>query len=419
MPFTIIHDLDQLTEAQKQTYAASAAEHFGLDPALNPFDFIWMIQESGYRKLCLYARRGTTDILRDKNKISIISLTQHDGPGYVSFTAVGEIPSGRREIAVGSHSIEGLRGEALAAAIMTAQTRALRRLTLQFVGVGILDVSEVNAPVENEQKPVTPISLTPAPIVPISHEAGKDITAKDTTLTPLQEFQKQPDHDMQKCVESNVPCGNIVHDLGKFTVVDINSPSVPRTQEQFEADQAKLRQDAIDKANAETTSAEPVKKTRKPRKPKVDLGSSEPVSATPILTPAVVEKPEPAQSVSVVQAAIGVPALAATVPVAPPPVPTKPRLTPEQVKPFRQRHFKLVSDLEKPVGDGGGGFEPREGMGNPDKMRAFATMMFPDITNMNELTVEQWEKFLSLLETKFKTEGAVATVKYIEDAIGI
>jgi hypothetical protein len=58
-------------------------------------------------------------------------------------------------------------------------------------------------------------------------------------------------------------------------------------------------------------------------------------------------------------------------------------------------------------------------MGNADKMRGFAQMMFSDVTNMNELTIEQWEKYLTVLESKIKAEGPQATVKYIEESIGI
>ena len=104
--------------------------------------------DTGFKRRQLYARRGTTDVLREKRKINITDMVQHDGPGYVSFKATGKNAEGRQEIAVGAHSIEGLRGEKLAAAVSTAETRAGRRLTLKFVGMGILDYTEVSDPVE-------------------------------------------------------------------------------------------------------------------------------------------------------------------------------------------------------------------------------------------------------------------------------
>ena len=65
------------------------------------------------------------------------------------------------------------------------------------------------------------------------------------------------------------------------------------------------------------------------------------------------------------------------------------------------------------------GFAPKEGMGNADKMRALAQVMFPDVSNMNQLNESQWEKYLSTLESKVNTEGPAATIKYIEETIGL
>jgi len=44
--------------------------------------------------------------------------------------------------------------------------------------------------------------------------------------------------------------------------------------------------------------------------------------------------------------------------------------------------------------------------------------MFSDVQNLSELTVDQWEAFLSNLETRVKASPKDA-VSYIEDAIGI
>lgn len=145
--FAIIHDLGNLSNEERLQYLRNASAYFGLDPDLNALDTIWMNSEDGMRKLVAYARKGTTDLLRDIHGIEVSSLVQTDGPytGCVSFMATGKNKAGRQEIAVGAHSTEGLRGQRLADAVMTAQTRALRRLTLQFVGGGLLDVSEVGS----------------------------------------------------------------------------------------------------------------------------------------------------------------------------------------------------------------------------------------------------------------------------------
>ena len=187
--FSIIHDLGPLSESERKQYLIDASEFFGLDPSLNALDAIWMDGGDGARRLIPYARRGTTDILREIHGIHVLSLTQHDGPGYVSFTAIGKTRSGRQEIAVGAAATEGLRGDKLAAAIATGQTRALRRLTLQAVGGGILDESELNQTTVDINRANTSLASmatlpAPQPTVTPNAEAGKDVT-KDEYVIPV------------------------------------------------------------------------------------------------------------------------------------------------------------------------------------------------------------------------------------------
>src|ERR1700688_2803482 len=180
--FSIVYNLEVLSEQQRDQYKRDGSEFFGLDPTTNWFDILWIADEgTGMKKLQLYARRGTTDVLRSQREINVISMTQHDGPGYVSFTAVGKDKNGRQEIAVGAHSVEGLKGEKLAAAVATAETRAGRRLTLKFVGLGILDYSEVNqdsplsAPAPDVQLASTSVVFPPMPKISPNPEPGKEI----------------------------------------------------------------------------------------------------------------------------------------------------------------------------------------------------------------------------------------------------
>jgi hypothetical protein len=415
--FAIVHNLDQLSEAQRQQYLRDASTFLGLDPDLNGLDLIWLNTEEGIRRLTAYARRGTTDILRKIHGISVTSLTQHDGPGYVSFTATGKDPSGRNEIAVGASFLDGLKGDRVAAAVATAQTRALRRLTLQFVGLAVLDESEVNLPVSqaDQQKAnarLDGLALAPAASVAPSSEPGKDVTLK-------------PD-----------PSG-VAEFIVKQELKGWDGPApTTETQEQFEARQAKLRADAINTLNQNPPKegvslqsiAEP-KKIRKPRGPnkaKVDLGPSEPVPVSAKdgipesqrTATAVVPLPEKLNALcspGALNASQGTLSMVVVTEAARATAVAFPaRLTPDQVKPFRQRLFKIVNDHLEP-----NGFTPKEGMGNADKMRAFAQVMFSDVQNLNELSVENWEKYLTVLENKIKTEGPAATVKFIEDAIGI
>lgn len=437
MKFTILHNLESLSEDQRKQYLRDASVFLGLDPDLNGLDTIWMNNDDGLRKLTVYARRGTTDILRGIHGISVLSLEQHDGPGYVSFKAAGSNPKGRQEVAVGAAAIEGLKGEKLAAAVATAQTRALRRLTLQFVGGGVLDESEVTAVTTNiasQSTPLSQLALAPNPSVAPSSAPGKDITPK-VECAPLRtvEFVRLPGQRIDVTDEEleQLRDGKSIPELlaARGDAISLAFPSgessiVSDVQEDFEKRQAKLRADAINTLNQNTSKegvslqdvAPKKRKTRGPNKAKVNLGPSEPPvqsvkqdlpAPQPAPIPAAIPAPIPVQSPEPIKADVKADVKSDV-------IASKPRLTRDQVKPFSQRLFRIVNDYLEP-----NGFIPKEGLGNGDKMRSFASIMFPDIINMNDLSIEQWEKYLTTIENKIKIEGPAAAVKYIEDAIGI
>jgi hypothetical protein len=181
MTFQPIYDLESLTEAQRQEYYLSACEHYGIPPELNALAFIWMNSQDGKRTLTLYAKKAATDIIRANRGISTIRLTKDVGQGYVAWVAEGQDKTGRIEQAVGSAATDGFKGQALAMQVMLAQTRATRRMTLQFVG-GILDESELPSTVSDiSRSPDSLASLAtlPAPVQPSvvpNTDAGKDVT---------------------------------------------------------------------------------------------------------------------------------------------------------------------------------------------------------------------------------------------------
>jgi hypothetical protein len=323
--FKIIYDLERLSEEERYRYAREASIYFGLDPDLNGLDFIWMNSGDGFRKLVLYARRGVADILREKLGITVDSLNQTVVQGSLVTTAIGHNKNNRQEIAVGSCFIDGLKGKALDDAIMTSQTRALRRLTLQFVGGGILDESEVHSATTNIVYQDVPLSELALKSSVVSDETNKNISSPDE-------------------VKSKKP-------ISRKSKINLDFPESQSTTTIPSASFVSVTTTATPSSSSPTFSSSPA------------TGSS--------------------------------------------------KLSLEQVKPFRQRLFKLLEQLEA------AGFAPKEGMGNIDKMRILATIMFPDITNMNELTAENWERYLTSLEKMIQKHGVAATIKYIESVTGI
>jgi len=132
-------DLSKLQPAERVAYYRTVCESIGLNPFTKPFEYINL---NG--KLTLYAKRDATDQLRSINGVSveITSREMHDNGIYV-VTARARDKHGRTDEAIGAVSIAGLKGDALANAIMKAETKAKRRVTLSICGLGWLDETEV------------------------------------------------------------------------------------------------------------------------------------------------------------------------------------------------------------------------------------------------------------------------------------
>ncbi len=131
-------DLSKLTEQERMQYYTAVCVSLSLNPLTRPFEFITL---NG--KLTLYATRGAGDQLRKINGITITGLTPSQVGELFVVVATGRDRNGREDSSTGAVSTKGLSGEALANAMMKAETKAKRRLTLSLAGLGLLDESEV------------------------------------------------------------------------------------------------------------------------------------------------------------------------------------------------------------------------------------------------------------------------------------
>jgi len=131
-------DLSRLSAEQRSSYYAEVCKSVGLNPLTQPFAYIEL-----NRKLVLYALRGCTDQLRGLHKVSVEELTETERDGVIVVTAKVRNGEGRCDMAKGAVTVKGLAGDALANAIMKAETKAKRRATLSLCGLGFLDESEV------------------------------------------------------------------------------------------------------------------------------------------------------------------------------------------------------------------------------------------------------------------------------------
>lgn len=186
-----IGDLNKLTDEQKTQYYIQVCDYFDLPSELNLLEFIWLDSGDSGRKLVLYAKKGATDRLRDIRGISVTELTQTVGDGFIMFTATGKDKNGRQEIAVGAHETRGLSGKSLADGIAIAQTKAVRRMTLQFVGGGFLDESEITSSVSRDlaTAPVMLSQLAEQPVAAPNAAKGTDIT--EAKVEPVEKPKRR------------------------------------------------------------------------------------------------------------------------------------------------------------------------------------------------------------------------------------
>lgn len=131
-------DLSKLSPADRVMFYSKTCESLGLNPLTRPFEYIVL---NG--KLTLYARKDCTDQLRAIHGISVTDLTESERDGVFIVTAKVLNAVGRTDVAKGAVSLQGLKGDALANALMKAETKAKRRATLSICGLGVLDETEL------------------------------------------------------------------------------------------------------------------------------------------------------------------------------------------------------------------------------------------------------------------------------------
>jgi hypothetical protein len=131
-------DLKTLTPEQRVAYYKSVCESVGLNPLTRPFEYLVL-----QGKMILYARKDCTEQLRAVHGISLrITDRQMIDDVYV-VTAEAQDAKGRVDTSTGAVACGALKGEAKANALMKAETKAKRRVTLSIAGLGMLDETEV------------------------------------------------------------------------------------------------------------------------------------------------------------------------------------------------------------------------------------------------------------------------------------
>jgi hypothetical protein len=148
-------DLSKLTSAERLQYYDRVCKSLGLNPLTKPFDYITLNS-----KLTLYAKRDCTDQLRKINNVSIDIIERQTIAEVYIVTVKGTNKEGRYDTSTGAVNIANLQGEALANALMKAETKGKRRVTLSLCGLGWMDETEIE-------------TVPDAHVVQANHETGE------------------------------------------------------------------------------------------------------------------------------------------------------------------------------------------------------------------------------------------------------
>lgn len=176
-------DLAKLTPAMRVAYYNRVCESLGLNPLTKPFDYI-----SLNGKLVLYAKRDATEQLRSNRDVSVMIVARELVEDCYIVTARASLPTGRQDESIGAVNIAGLKGEARANALMKAETKAKRRVTLSICGLGLLDETEVETiagprlVVESPVASITAVATSPDAAANPSAPNGGDSGVIDVAI---------------------------------------------------------------------------------------------------------------------------------------------------------------------------------------------------------------------------------------------
>lgn len=158
-------DLSRLTPEERTRYYMQTCESLGLNPLTKPFDYVTL---NG--KMQLYALKACTDQLRGNRGLSVSVKDRVINNDILTVAVEVTDHSGRRDEDYGAVSIKGLAGDALANATMKALTKAKRRATLSFCGLGMLDEAELETIPPHARDVTPPAKRMTAD--PLAHAAG-------------------------------------------------------------------------------------------------------------------------------------------------------------------------------------------------------------------------------------------------------
>ena len=191
-------DLSKLNPEQRVTYYHKVCESLGLNPYTRPFDYITL-----QGKLTFYAKKDATEQLRKVHGISITGLEGKLVDDLYIVTATAKTHDGRIDQATGAVNLGALKGDAKANAIMKAETKAKRRVTLSIGGLGWADESEIEtipearpAKVDFETGEILQVQTSPVDTKKLQHKSDTKLSQNIEYVTKDQAEELKETHDL-------------------------------------------------------------------------------------------------------------------------------------------------------------------------------------------------------------------------------
>jgi hypothetical protein len=188
-------DFAALNAAQRAEYYSAVCRSLGLNPLTKPFEYLNL---NG--KLRLYALRDCADQLRRLHGISIYIANRERMNDIYIVTARAKDRQGREDESTGAVTVGNLKGDALANALMKAETKAKRRVTLSIAGLGWLDETELETipqgqPVAAAQKESpeagTPTADQISSLVELARSCGIDLASFGKHMRQLMDLSDE------------------------------------------------------------------------------------------------------------------------------------------------------------------------------------------------------------------------------------
>lgn len=200
----ITGDLTGLKPQERLQHYMNVCSSLGLNPHTKPFGYLTL---NG--KTVLYALREAAEQLRKVHGVSIEKLEGRAVDDLYIVTATAKDSAGRVDSSTGAVTLAGLKGDAKANAIMKAETKAKRRVTLSICGLGMLDESEIHS-IQGAR--ITPADSAHVDVVLIAEPVTPEAEPKPAAASPVMiEFATKlgacENIDQLKAVWLQVPKG--------------------------------------------------------------------------------------------------------------------------------------------------------------------------------------------------------------------